>query len=189
MISPEIMLTVQEWNPVKITLISIAILLPAILAYLVFRYQRILKDLKRHHQKNQLLVQKRIEAHARIGPKLHDLLSFFCYRGRWKEITPRDVLALKKELDQDKGLIEPLFSDHLSEKFNGFFQLCFVSSTGWEHKERIKSLYELRQEYNVEWKDEWIPLFDTKNVADAITLKERYDELIASFKRDLNQDI
>ena len=186
MSSPELVLSVQEWNPIKITLLIIATLLPAILTFLVFRYRREIKDLKRAHEKNQYLVQKRVEALERIGPKLHDLLSFYCYRGAWKEISPRDVLELKKELDKDIGPITPLFSDHLIEKLNSFFQLCFVSSTGWEHKEKIKSLYELRQEYNVGWKDEWIPLFDTKNVVDAITLKQSYDELMASFKRDLS---
>lgn len=186
MSSPEIALTVKEWNPLIIALICLAILLPAILGFLVVRYKRIIQELKRAHEKNQLLIQKRLEVFERIGPKLHDLLSFFCYRGSWKEFTPMDVLEMKKELDKEIGPMTPLFSNHLFEKLNSFFLLCFVSSTGWDHKEKIKSLYELRQEYNREWKDEWIPLFDTKNVVDAISLKQRYDELMACFKRDLS---
>ena len=33
-------------------------------------------------------------------------------------------------------------------------RLCFVSFSGWEHDEKIKSLYELRQENNIEWNDD-----------------------------------
>jgi hypothetical protein len=65
-------------------------------------------------------------------------------------------------------------------------RLCFVSFSGWEHKEKIKSLYEIRQEHNVEWNDDWIQFFDTNNVVEAILMKERYNELIEYFRRDLS---
>jgi len=79
-----------------------------------------------------------------------------------------------------------LYSKDIGEKYDDFMRLCFVSFSGWEHEEKIKSLYELRQENNVEWNDDWIPFFDTNNVVEAVKVKERYDELIASFKKDLS---
>ena len=79
-----------------------------------------------------------------------------------------------------------LFSDEIAQKFTRFVQLCFVAHSGWEHEEKIKSHYDLRKDNNPGWKEDWIPYFDTNNVVDAIMMKERYDELIASFKRDLS---
>lgn len=186
MSSPEIQLTDQIWNSLKIAILIIATLAPIIIAFLVFRYNRIIKRLNKKHQTNQRIVEKRIEIYDRIGPKLNDILCFYCYSGNWKEITPIDIIRLKKELDKDIKIYTPLFSNDLSKKYIDFIHLCFVSFSGWEHKEKIKSLYEIRQEHNVEWNDDWIQFFDTKNVVDAIKMKDRYDELMEFFKKDLN---
>lgn len=61
-----------------------------------------------------------------------------------------NIIRLKKELDKDINIYTPLFSNDLSGKYLDFIHLCFVSFSGWEHKEKIKSLYEIRQEQNLE---------------------------------------
>ncbi len=58
-----------------------------------------------------------------------------------------DIVGIKKELDKDINVYGPIFSEDLVKKYLGFIQLCFVPFSGWEHKEKIKSLYELRQEH------------------------------------------
>jgi len=184
--SQEIQHAEQIWNSLKIPIMIIAALAPFIIAFLVFRYNRIIKDLNRKQQINQSLVAKRIEVYDRIGPKLNDIFCFFCYNGNWKELTPLEILNFKRELDKDINVSTPLYSKDIGEKYDDFMRLCFVSFSGWEHEEKIKSLYELRQENNVEWNDDWIPFFDTNNVVEAVKVRERYDELIASFKKDLS---
>ena len=186
MISPEIQQTEQIWNSLKIPITIIAALAPIIIVFLVFRFKRIIKGLKEEHQTNQRIVEKRIEIYDRIGPKLNDIYCFYCYNGNWKEITPIDIVRLKKELDKDIIVSTPLFSNDISEKYLDFMRLCFVSFSGWEDEEKIKSLYELRKEHNVEWNDDWIPFFDTNNVVEAVILKERYDGLMEYFKMDLS---
>ena len=89
-------------------------------------------------------------------------------------------------MDKDINVYTPLFSNDISKKYIDFIQLCFVSFSGWEHKEKIKSLYEIRQEHNVEWNDDWVQFFDTNNVVDAIKMKESYNELLEYFKKDLS---
>jgi len=165
----------------------IATLAPFIIAFLVIRFNRIVKRLNKKYLTNQRIVEKRIEIYERIGPKLHDIISFYCYSGNWKEITPLEIRRLKKELDEEININSPLFSNDLGKKYNDFMLLCFVSFSGWEHKEKIKSLYEIRQEQNVEWKDEWIQFFDTKNVIEGIRVKESYNELLACFKKEFSQ--
>lgn len=184
--SPEIQLAEQIWNSLKIPISIIAALAPFIIAFLVFRYKRIIKGLDKKYQTNQRIVEKRIEIYDRIGPKLNDIYCFYCYNGNWKEISPMDIVRLKKDLDKDINVSTPLFSNELNEKYIDFMRLCFVAFSGWEHDEKIKSLYELRQEHNVEWNDDWIPFFDTNNVVEAVKLKERYDELIETFKKDMS---
>ena len=184
--SPEIQQTEQIWNSLKIPIMIIATLAPIIIAFLVIRYNRIIKRLDRKHQTNQRIVEKRIEIYDRIGPKLNDIFCFYCYNGNWKEITPIDIVRLKKELDKDINVNTPILSNDISGKYIDFMRLCFVSFSGWEHKEKIKSLYEIRQEHNVEWNDDWIQFFDTNNVIEGIKMKESYNELIEYFKKDLS---
>jgi hypothetical protein len=184
--SPEIHQAEQIWNSIKIPITIIATLAPIVIAFLVFRYNKIIKDLDKKHQTNQRIFEKRIEIYDRIGPKLYDIFCFYCYNGNWKEITPVDIVRIKRELDKDINVSTPLFSNDISEKYIDFMRLCFVSFSGWEHEEKIKSLYELRQEHNVEWNDDWIQLFDTNNVVEAVKLKEKYNELTESFKKDLS---
>lgn len=184
--STQIQLTEQTWTSLKIAIIILAALGPVIIAFLTIRYKKIIKGLKQEHQTNQGIIEKRIEVYDRMGPVLNDLICFYCYSGNWKEITPMDILRKKMELDKDINTYSPIFSNELSKKYSDFIQLCFVSFSGWDHKEKIKSLYELRQEHNEEWNDEWIPIFDTNNVIEATKMRERYDELIEYFKKEMN---
>lgn len=186
MSSPDPLLSDKIWNSLKIVIIILAFLGPVIITFLVIRFNRIKNRLIRLHQTNQRLVEKRIEIYDRIGPKLNDILCFLTYTGNWKVLTPPDIIHFKRDLDKDIKTNTPLYSDDLIKKYDSFMQLCFVSFSGWEHNEKIKSLYELRQEHIQEWKKEWIPFFDTNNVVEGIKLKERYDELMTSFKRDLS---
>ncbi len=184
--SPEIQLTEQVWRSLKIIIFIIATLAPFIIIFLVFRYNRIISRLKRKHETDQKIVEKRIEIYDRIAPKLNDLLSFYCYNGTWIKISPLDVLRLKRELDKEINIYTPLFSDELGKKYSDFIGLCFVSFSGWEHEVKIKSLFDMRKEHNVDWNNDWIKFFDTKNVIDAIKMKEHYNELMAFFKKELN---
>lgn len=186
MSTPEIQQAEHIWYSLRIPITVIAALAPFFIAFLVFRYKRIIEGLKMKQSTNQRLVEKRIDIYDRIGPKLNEIYCFYCYNGNWKEITPLDIVSLKKELDKDLNVNIPIFSNDISEKYLSFMRLCFVSFSGWEHDEKIKSLYELRQEHNVQWSDDWIPYFDTNNVVEAVEVKKRYTELMDSFKKDLS---
>ena len=183
---PEAQLGEQIWNSLKIVIILMAAIAPLIVVFQAIRFKRIKKRLIGQHQANQKLVEKRIEVYERMGPKLNDILCFFSYTGNWKELSPVHIMRIKRELDKEIHTTTPLFSDALGPKYNSFMQLCFVAHAGWEHKEKIKSLYELRQENNAAWNAEWIPYFDTNNVLEGIRIKASYDDLMAGFRLELN---
>lgn len=183
---PEAQLTEQIWESLKIAVIAIAVLSPVIIVFLIIRFNRMKNHLINEYQSIQRLVQKRIEIYERIGPILNDILCFFSYTGNWKELTPIDIMRLKRELDKEMNINKPLFSEDLSKKYNAFMQLCFVSHSGWEHEEKIKSLYELRQERDPNWLDDYIPYFDTNNVVEGIKVKERFDDLMACFRKEIS---
>lgn len=181
---PEIQQTGQIWTGLEIAILGIVTLTPIIIVFLAFRFNRIIKRLEKQWS-NQKIIEKRIEIYDRIVPKLYDIICFYCYSGNWKEITPIDIMKLKRELDEDFNIYAPLFSDDLITKYNDFMTFCFISFTGWEHDAKIKSLFEHRQENNIEWNEEWIQYFDTKNVVEPQKMKETYGELMESFKKNM----
>lgn len=181
-------LTDQIWDNLKIAVIIIAALGPVIIVFLAIRFNWMKKRLIKQLQSNQRLFEKRIEIYEMIGPKLNDMYSFFSYTGNWKELTPVDILRLKREVDKEINIKTALFSDELITKYSSLMTLCFVSHSGWDHEEKIKSLFELRQLHSMGWSEEWIPLFDTNNVIEATTLKERYDKLMTCFKKEMSLD-
>ena len=181
---PEIQLTDPIWIIIVFACMIIAILTPIIMLILAFRFSRSMKRMSKKQWSNQKIVEKRLEIYDKMVPKLNDIYCFYCYIGNWNDITPMAVLRLKRELDKDMNIYASLFSENLSKKYMDFKQLCFVSMSGWEQDEKIKSYYELRQQNNLDWDDGWIQYFDPNNVVEAIKLKEKYDELIESFKED-----
>lgn len=182
---PDIQSTDQLWENLVIAALILAVLALVMMTVLAFRFNRIIKSMKKKQWSNQKLVEKRMEVYDRMVPRLNDIYSFFCYVGNWNEINPLDILRLKRDLDKEMNMYARLFSDELSKKYTSFMLLCFVSKSGWEHDEKIKSLYELRQEKCAGWDDDWIQYFDTNNVVEATRIRERYDELTDSFKNDL----
>lgn len=183
--TPEIQQTEQIWNSLEIAKLIISILTPIIIAFLAFRFNKIIKRLDKQQWINQKIVEKRVEIYDNIVPKLNDMLCFYCYVGNWKEISPMDIIRLKRELDKEINIYAPLFSNSLVDKYNEFIHLCFKSFTGWSHDAKIKSLYGHRQKHNTKWDDNWIGCFDTNGVTDPKILREKYTDMMDTFKKDL----
>lgn len=181
---PEIQQIGKIPTSLEMAILIIITLTPVIIVFLAFRFNRIIKRLEKQWS-NQKIIEKRIEIYERIVPKLYDILCFYCYIGNWKEISPIDILKLKRELDKDFNIYAPLFSDDLITKYDDFNTLCFISLTGWEHDVKIKSLYGHREVNNIDWNEEWIQYFDTKNVIEPQKMKDTYGELMKSFKKNL----
>ena len=182
---PDIQLSDQLWEYLVIAALILAVLALIMMVVVALRFSRIIKGMKKKQWTNQKIVEKRMEIYDRMAPRLNDIYCFYCYVGNWKEITPLEILRIKRDLDKEMNIYASLFSDELNKKYTSFMLLCFVSKTGWEHDEKIKSLYKLRQEKCAGWDDDWIQYFDTNNVVEATRIKERYDELTDSFKNDL----
>jgi hypothetical protein len=174
-----------SWSSLEIAKMFISTLTPLIIVVLAFRFNKALKQLDKKQWTNQKIIEKRIEIYDKIVPKLNDILCFYCYVGNWKEIKPKNVIRLKRELDKDLNIYAPLFSDSLTKKYCEFIHLCFKSFSGWGLDAKIRSLFENRQAFNAEWNNEWIDYFDTDDVLKPEIILEKYSELMSKFKEDL----
>ncbi len=186
---PMVLLQIQPdvpfWTHPEFIGIIVTILLLLIVVYYIFRISARLKRMNISSQPDNQIGDKRLEGYEKILGRLYDLLGYYTYVGNWTDLSPMEVIGLKKELDKEMAIYGPLFSGEVTEKYNGFIKLCFISSSGWEHDVKIKSMFELRQEHQKGWKDEWAGYFDPKNVADAVMLKGKFNDLVEAFKSHL----
>lgn len=74
---------------------------------------------------NQLIVQRRVELFGAVAPRLNALLCFATFVGRWKELTPAAVLAVKRDLDETVHTNRLLFSPAVFATYNAFMTTCF----------------------------------------------------------------
>jgi hypothetical protein len=71
-------------------------------------------------------VARRHEIFQEVAPKLNQLLCFMALVGRWKEITPTDVLSLKRDVDEVMYTNCLLFSDTLFATYHAFMARFFA---------------------------------------------------------------
>ena len=72
---------------------------------------------------NQTVVARRLDIFKDVAPQINRLLCFATFVGAWKEISPRDAIALKRKLDETMYANRVLFSD----QFFGAYQLFMVT--------------------------------------------------------------
>jgi hypothetical protein len=171
------------WAGNQILELVLLIFMLVLLIYLVFRWPRNRYPSGNSDISGQHLMAKKLESFDKVAHQLYQLLSFFSYSGTWREISPPQLLLIKSELEREMNTYGPLFSEELKEHYRNFVQMCFISSSGWEHELKIKSNYVLRKDHFPGWEDQWIDYFDNKNVVDAVVLRERYHQIIESFWR------
>jgi hypothetical protein len=181
----EIQQTVQMQAILGIIEMVVMVFILIFLIYLILRLSNLFRKQDNERTISEKILEKRIAVYDIIAVKLYHIMCFFLYTGNWVEISPVEILRLKRELDRDTNIYGPLFDEELVGKFQEFHQQCFISASGWEQDVKIKSLYDLRVKHNMDWEEDWAHYFDTNNVVEAIQLKEKYDKLIDSFKQYL----
>ena len=181
----EIQQTVQMQAIIGIIEMVVMVFILIFLIYLILRLSNLFRKQDNERTISEKILETRIIIYDRIAARLYDITCFFLYTGNWVEISPVDILRLKREIDRDTNIYSPFFTEELGNKMREFQQGCFISATGWEHDVKIKSLYDLREKHNRDWEEEWIHYFDTNNVVEAVKLKEKYEDLINTFKNYL----
>ena len=125
-----------------------------------------------------------------------DLFCFYCYIGNWKELTPENIINLKRELDKKMYVYAPLFTKETLEKYNEFIGECFETFTGWGKDASILSLYKHRKQFCKNWDENWDKLFSLKYLNsrknddnqidnDIKQIRAKYLSLLDEFKKNL----
>ena len=138
---------------------------------------------------NQTVLTRRLEIFNQVAPHLNQLLCFATFVGGWKEITPRDAVALKRKVDETMYNNRVLFSAELFEAYRGFMGALFAmwASTNADAQLRtpIASQWGDRRSFGWWAEDTMAALFSEDNQGSIEEIQATYSRLADRFRSDL----
>lgn len=136
---------------------------------------------------NMTVIEKRVQFYEKVAPGLNDLFCFYTYVGRWKEITPADVIQLKRELDKQVHVYKPLFTAKFFQKYSTLMELCFKTFVGIGEDAKLCTKTEKRhQALKDHWKPEWDKMFvEVKECPEREYIEKAYEDLMSCFAQEL----
>ncbi len=126
-------------NPFEIIKLGVGVLTPLSVTALGWLISRRMKRLELVQWTNQKLIEKRLAIYDVIAPQLNALLCFHTWVGYWKDISPDDVIRIKRELDRTMHVYRHLFDDALYDAYHALMLALFDTHSGAGRDARIRS--------------------------------------------------
>ena len=169
------------WNSLEIAKIAVSLVTPILVLVLGIVINGSIKGAERS-------ISLRSEIYKTIGDHLNDIYSYLAFVGGWKEITPLEIIAKKREVDKGMYTYRPFFSDELFTTYEKFMNEAFsvYGAPGKDARIRsdIKTVDGDRTVHSSEWKPEWKDRFTKeRNKQDQ---REAYNDFLQQLARDLH---
>ena len=138
---------------------------------------------------NQTVVQYRLKIFEKVAPMLNQLLCFGTFVGTWKEITPAEVMGIKRQVDEIMYSNRLLFSNELFNTYRRFMLVMFsmYATKGADALVRapIESKWGSRR-HQEWWEDSMTRLFAAEVEKSSLDqIQSAYEELASRFRADL----
>lgn len=179
----------NTWSSLELAKLIASVLTPAAIAFLGIYVQRVSKRFDATLWKSQKLVEKRLAVYDDLGPHFNDLLCYFTYVGCWKELSPSEVVALKRTMDRKIYLAAPLFPVSFFHACQYFQSCCFETYGGWGRDARLRTKFERRRQAAEEWTPASEECFSSPaNVTDPRVVREAYAAVMREFTRSFGME-
>lgn len=114
----EVAPTVSLYSPLIITLIT------------GFWIHRRLEKYKSKLLIDQSVIKHRAEVYFNIKGDLNTIYSYIKRVGNWKELTPDEIIDLKRKVDREIYCTKPFWSKGLINQYSNFINTCFETNRG-----------------------------------------------------------
>jgi hypothetical protein len=168
----------SAWNSLEVVKLFVAVLTPAALALLGYL---ITDGLQRQLAETQRLRDFRVEIYKTAGPLLNDIFAYNFFVGKWKELTPQQLFANKKELDTLMYSYESLFSSDFFQKYEQFMGQSFRQANDWKKESFLRTGSNCRQKPDTA--DKWKEYFTEEDNRNAMCVA--YRDLVGSLSDEL----
>jgi len=146
----------NAWNSVEIAKLIATLITPFLVAYLGYLANEYLKDLDKRQWTNQKLIEKRLQLYDNLSPILNDLVVYYTHVGHFRDFSPNDIRAKKRELDRLVHVNKAIFSNQFYSTYRAFDDLYFKKFNCSGCNFRLStSLPNLKRQFGKEWKQQW----------------------------------
>jgi hypothetical protein len=127
-------------------------------AVLAVWVRRFTEAIERRGKLSQIEVEWRLEVFKQLGPKLNLLYSYFNYVGEWRETTPQQAIAAKRECDRIVHTNGFLWSPAFLAAYRAFTDVAFEAERGRGMDLALRANVERHRE-NPRWREAWNAYF------------------------------
>jgi hypothetical protein len=103
----------EPWNSLEIAKLAVSVLTPLIVLCIGIWVNRLIQRMQSLKWANQKIIEKRIAVYDELVPLLNDIYCYYEFVGNWKELTPIQILELKRKLDKKVYIYAPCFLSNL----------------------------------------------------------------------------
>jgi len=162
-------MSANPWDSLEIIKLVIEFLTPVAVIGIGWFINRRLKQIELIQWSNQKIIEKRLALYDRLSPLLNRLLCFYTWIGYWREVSPKQVIETKRELDKEVYIYKHLLGDSFFVGYQNYMTLLFKTYTGPGEYPKILSFIEgpngdRRIHSKYKWKKEWDRLFIYKEL-------------------------
>ncbi len=159
---------------------------PEAVLFVGWNLDKRLKQIEQIQWTNQKLVEKRLALYDAIMPGLNDLYCFYNFIGHWKELSPPEIVAIKRKLDRLVYVNAPLLPEEFSGAYKRLMDFIFKTygSQGEDAKinASIASVHGDRTKHAGQWENDWKNMFVPTAQFDPREFDARYSEVVKAFQ-------
>jgi hypothetical protein len=178
----------SSWTSLQIATLAVEALTPVTVAGLGVLVARTSRRIEQVQWANQTVVTRRLDIFAQLAPGLNQLLCFATFVGGWKEIQPRQAIAIKRNLDEAMYANRVLFSGQLFTAYHQFMTTLFAMYATTDADAHLRAPIESQwgNRRNMPWwEDSMAALFSTGDPASIDDIQAAYNQLARRFRADL----
>jgi hypothetical protein len=178
----------SSWTSLQIATLAVEALTPITVAALGVLFARTSRRIEQVQWANQTVVTHRLDIFAQLAPGLNQLLCFATFVGGWKQIEPRQAIAIKRSLDETMYANRVLFSGQLFDAYHQFMAALFAmyATTDADAHLRAPIASQWGNRRNMPWWDDSMTaLFSTGNPGRIDHIQAAYDQLSQRFRAEL----
>jgi hypothetical protein len=167
--------TLFDWVQVLLGLTG-----PIVLAVIGLGLHRATNRLEHRQWTSQKVIERRLQLFDQMAPLLNRLYCYMTWSGRWKEDSPRDMVEVKRRLDELVYTSKFLVSPQVFTAYRALIGTCFMSN--WRPNRDALLLTTLRSELGDRrvaypgstWQDDWDEYLMTDDVLGDPRLQYRF---------------
>ena len=188
----------KVWNSLKLCKLAATVLTPLtvlVLGCVIWSGQRDIVQRWEHVQVEQRVAAEaearererlrdvRFSIHREVAPLLNDIFSYHFYVGSWKELTPADIIAKKRQLDRSMYSNMALFTPAFFKLYHAFMAQSFRGAGNHLGESRIRSNIECRSPHLDNASEHWRSYFTHEDNRSNVCLA--YATLIGRLSEEL----